>query len=257
MTRLAYVLVGLSLLSLSGCASLKMTPVEGQNVIYESGDPVVVGQSDVGVVAVKGLGQNPSNPQDRRAAFGVTFINHSSRPINFGVENIQATDGKGKRLRVYTAEDLEREARAQAIAAAIAVGLNAGAQSFAAAQPSRSYYNGGYSGTSNYNVSNRYNQPVGTIAGRHSGTTYGTATTYNPAQTALANQAIQANTSARMAGIQGDLGASLAFADQILQTTTVFPGQMVSGFVITKRAPCIIVAVDVAGRSQRAVFNVK
>lgn len=251
------VLIGLSLFSLSSCASLKMTPVEGQNVVYESGDPVVVGKSDVGIVAVKGLGQNPSNPQDRRAAFGVTFINTSSSPINFGIENIQASDGKGKRLRVYTAEDLEREARAQAIAAAIAVGLNAGAQSFAAAQPSRSYYNGGYAGTSNYNVSNRYNQPVGTISGYHSGTTYGTATTYNPAQAAIANQAIQANMANQMAGIQGNLGSSLAFAQEILQTTTVFPGHMVSGFVIAKRAPRINLTIGVAGHSQKAAFDVK
>jgi hypothetical protein len=234
---------------------MQMSPSAGQRVIYNHGNPVIVLAYPEGTVTVEGLGESPM--RDGRAAFGVTFDNRSHSSIDFGLENLTATDGAGRPVRIYSARDLEREARTNAMIQALAVGLNSAGQSMAAAQPSYSTYSGSYYGTSRYTAYNRYNRSIGSLNGQQSGAFYGSSTTYNPAQTALANQAIQQNASTQMGGIQGRLAQSIAFTSQVLARTTVSPNSSVSGLVITKRASRVNLLIEVGGSSQTATFEIK
>jgi hypothetical protein len=158
---------------------------------------------------------------------------------------------------LFSAADIEREARTNAAIQSFAIGLNAASQTMAASQPSYTTYSGSYSGNSSYNVYNRYGQPAGNISGYQSGTGYGTATTYNPAQTAIANQAIQQNARVQMGGVQGQLASGLGLASEMLATTTVPPGASVTGVVIAKRSKTIFLSASVAGEKGSAKFLVK
>ncbi len=239
----------------SACSSMQITAQPGQNVVYNHGHQVIVSSKKSSLVAIEGLGA--SNQNRGRAVFCITCINRTKSPIDIGLENITAKNEAGRPVRIYSDEDLKREARIAAAMQAMAVGMNAGASAFAAAQPSYTSYSGSYSGTANYNAYTPYGRPVGSIQGYQSGNVYGSATTYNPAQAAIANQAIQQNTAIQMGGIQGQLASSLAQATEVLARTTVPPGATVSGLIIARKSAVTDFTVNLAGENHAANFEVK
>ena len=241
---------------LTGCAAMQITPAPGQNLVYSQGKAMVLCQSQKSekpAVCVAGEGPYQAN----LAMFTVGFRNHASRPVDFGLENISAVDGNGKLIKIYTPQEIQRGIQTQAAIQAFAVGMNAGSQAFAAAQPSYTSYSGSYSGTSNYNAYNRYGQPVGSLQGYQSGYGYGSATTYNPAQQVIANQAIQANTANQMNMIGNQMQGALGIVGQMLARTTVPPSALYQGIVIVKKSAATNFKINVAGREYTAAFLVK
>lgn len=213
--------IAIASFALTACSSIQITPQAGQKVIYDHGNAVVVGlkkNGENGGVGMQGLGDYGGG----RVAFGIAFHNKCKSPCDFSIANISATNEKGKKLRIYTGEDLEREARTRAAIAAACIALGQGAQSFAAAQPTYTTASGGYGGYTPY--------------GSYSGTYYGSATTYNPAQQVAANQAIQANTANQLNSVAHGLNQVLGSISQVLSRTTVFPNQQVQGMVIVKKS---------------------
>ena len=191
-----------------------------------------------------------------RLEFIVMVHNFSKQPFNFGTENIRAEDQKKKAIKIFTREKLESEARAEAAWMAFAVALNSAGQSFQAAQPTQTFYSGGYSGAANYNVYGKNNGYLGNIAGTQSGSTFGVATTYNPAATAAANAQIQGNMVQQMGLIQNAKANNLAAVRQILATTTVYPAGEYSGRLVINKAKEVSFAIEVGGESHTAVFDV-
>ena len=242
-------------LLLSACTSMQITAQPGQNVVFNRGNHAVISSKKAGLVAIEGLGAAPQN--NRRATFCITYINKTKSPVNVGLENISATNAKGQKIRLYSAEDLRNEARRQAAALAFAAGMNAGMQSYAAAQPSYTTYSGGYYGGANYNAYNSYGNHIGSLQGTQSGNFYGSASTYNPAQAAIANQAIQQNTAMQIGGIQNQLSASLARATDIFSLTTVPPGAQISGIIVAKKSSITNFTVKVNDESYSANFAIK
>ena len=156
-----------------------------------------------------------------RVAFGILYHNKTKSACDFSLANISATNAKGQKLRIYTGEELQREARTRAAIAAACIAMGQGAQSFAAAQPTYTSASGGYNGY--------------TPNGSHSGTYYGSATTYNPAQQVTANQAIQANTTSQLNSVANGLNQVLGSISQVLARTTVPPDQYLQRMVIVKK----------------------
>jgi hypothetical protein len=221
---------------LSACSQLQIKPVPGQNVIYKQGQGCVVPLRKNGEkagIGIVGIGSYTG----ARALFIVYFHNHTKNAVNFGLENIKACDGRGNSIRIYTPQEVTHQIRMQAAAQAMAIGLSAGCQSFAASQPTCTSYSGSYNGNASYNAYNAYGRPLGCIQGYENGTVSGTGTTYNPAQVAIANQAIQANMMNQMSMVGNQMQGQLGIAQQMLATTTIPPDGRYSGFLIIKRSP--------------------
>ena len=238
---------------LNACAPLQITPTPGQNMVYQQGRALVIPLKQNGEkqgIGIIGAGPYPGG----RVVFNVFFYNHAKTPVNFGLENISVTNAKGRPLRVYTPQEITQEIRFQATMQAVAVGLNAGCQSFAASQPSYTSYSGSYNSYGNYSAYNAYGRPLGSIQGYQNGNVYGSATTYNPAQVAIANQAIQANTMNQMNMIGNQMRGQLGIANQMLATTTVPPNAQYAGLVIVKRSPVTNFRFVFAGQYCSASF---
>jgi hypothetical protein len=242
MRTLPLLCIAIASIALTACSSIQITPQTGQRVIYDHGNAIVVGVKKNGQnsgVGMQGLGEYGGG----RVAFGVAFHNRCKSPCDFSLANISATNAKGEKLRIYTGEDLEREARTRAAIAAACIALGQGAQSFAAAQPTYTSGSGGYNGYTPY--------------GSYSGSYYGSATTYNPAQQVAANQAIQANTTSQLNSVAQGLHDSLGSISQVLARTTVFPNQKVLGMVIVKKSSVTNFKVLANGEEVPFTFLVK
>lgn len=241
---------------------MQIAPAPNQTVRYVDGSAMVISKMAKTGVGIIGLGAASSN--NDRPAFRIIFVNHSNSDVNFGLENIQVTDEHGRPVHIYSREELVRSAKTAALMRAFAIGMSAGAQSFAAAQPSTTTYSGnyygGYNGTSNYGVYNRYGENLGSINGYSSGTAYGSvsgsSTTYNPAQAAMANQAIQANEANQLGASQAQLGGEMGEASMELAENTVPPQRSIEGLLITKRARQMNFRVVVEGEVHTASFIV-
>jgi hypothetical protein len=240
-------------LMLCSCASTQITPKPGQTLFYHNGDGIVLSEKKQSTVAVRAAGTD----SDGRVQLEVVVSNKSRAPFNVGLEHISATSDAGHPLRIYSLADLEKQARTRAAMAAFAVGINAGAQSFAASQPTTTYTSGGYYGTSQYNVSNPQGRPLGTVTGSQLGSVYGNSTTFDPARTVMAQQAIQANAMSSAGAIQSGLAQSLQAAREIFALSTVFPGRSYAGLVVIKKAREIHLRVAAGSEIHSAAFTVK
>jgi hypothetical protein len=195
-----------------GCAGPTFTPIlaASQIVEYYQGEPRVVSRKSNVVSATL----VPSDMEDHTLIY-IAGLNNGSDPITFGTEDITA-DSRGRPLHVFTYEQLVRHEKIGAAFQRIGLGVSAGLRSAAAAQPSQTYVQGNvYSG---YGL-----QPVA----RYSGV----ATTYNPAETAAAQNAINAETRAQAEQMKAEAAPRMAEINSILRTTTIYPGQIAGGIV--------------------------
>ncbi len=200
----------------SGCATAyRVVPVQSPpaTVRYDNGSPTTDLEQRNGAVQVTPLQFN----EDGRLVFAVAAFNYSGQSVNFGIENIEARTSQNKNLRIYSVDDLAREARNKAIAADVALvilGAVAAAASEAAAHQS-------YRST--------YYTPHGVYRYK--------ATFYNPGQAAEGIAASSAATSAGIYAVHRTLNETIArIGESMLQTTTVDPGESVGGRVVVKRA---------------------
>ncbi len=242
MRNLPLLSIAITSIALTACSSVQITPQTGQRVIYDHGNAIVVGvkkNGDKAGVGMQGVGEYGGG----RVSFGVLYHNKTKSACDFSLANITATNAKGQKLRIYSGEELEREARTRAAIAAACIAMGQGAQSFAAAQPTYTSGSGGYSGYTPY--------------GSYSGSYYGSATTYNPAQQVAANQAIQANTTSQLNSVANGLNQVLGSISQVLARTTVPPDKFLEGMVIVKKSSVINFKVLANGEEVPFTFLVK
>ncbi len=238
-------LVALAALSLGACAtSYSVTPIAGaaQNLPYDHGAPVVMSKKENGAVRVA-----PTDTAFQgRMSLGVVAFNDSKVSANLGTENVHVYTAAGVSVPVFTYEQLAREAKTRAAWQTFAVALAAGANAYAASQPT---------------TVNSY----GTVYGSRGSVNYAsTATVYNPSNAALANSINQAQTSRSMGQISATLDATLAgLGSSILRTTTIEPGNAFGGNVIIGRPKfakgeeqALRVVVDFDGEEHEFRFSV-
>jgi len=180
-------------------------------------------------------------PAGQRGIVNLAVKNGAGKPFNIGPENVQVM-ADGKALKVFNHAEITREIQARATAAAIAVGLAGVSQAMYASMPATTTTYGTTSSYGNFAGTARptyggYN-PVN-YSGNYSGwgTYSGTSTTYNPAATAGALAAVNANTTQQVGMINQNRAAALQDANSMLKTTTVPPGQTYGGNVVFKLPP--------------------
>jgi hypothetical protein len=222
-----------------GCASPTLTPIPstGQAVEYHNGRPTIVSVKTN--VVITGL---ITNEVDDHAILYIGALNKSANTVTLGTENVSASSGS-RALTVFTYEKLVRHARVGATWQRVGLAMSAGARAGAAAQPSTTNVQGSvygpYGGQANYS---------------------GTAVTYDPAATAVAQSAINADTREQAAEINAQTSARMSQLSGILRTTTVHPGQFAGGVVeINNRGmkDTVNLQVDFAGETHRFAFRLK
>lgn len=207
-------LVAVSVLGLAGCATTyAVTPVASanQNVEYDRGNALVMSKKGNGAVRVSPV----STTFAKRIGLGVVAFNNGEFPANLGAENVKVFTSSGTPVRVFTYEQLVKEAQTAAAWQAFAVALAAGANAYAAAQPTTANTYGSAYGSGGY-------------------VNYQSTTTINsPVNAAIANQINQAQTERSMGQISATLDSTLAnLGSEILRTTTIQSGNAFGGQVV-------------------------
>ncbi|HEY8574422.1 hypothetical protein [Phenylobacterium sp.] len=215
---LKHTLAAAAALALTGCATTyALAPIASSNqeVTYDRGAALVMSKKDQGAVRVAPT----STAFEGRMSLGVVAFNDGSSNFNLGTENVQVFTANGTPVRVFTYEQLVKEAKTAAAWQTFAVALSGAANAYAASQPT---------------TVNTY----GTAYGSRTGfTNYAsTSTVYNPANAALANSINQAQTNRSLSMISRTLDDTLSgLGDSVLRTTTVEPGRAVGGNVIVNK----------------------
>ena len=234
-----------SALMLSACATTyAVTPVAApsQDVKYDNGSALVMSKKDHGAVRVSPT----ATSFEKRIGLGVVAFNDGTQAANLGAENVRAFTAAGAPVRVFTYEQLVKEAKTAAAWQAVAVALAAGANAYAAAQPTT------------YNT-------YGSAYGSRGYVNYQASTTvYNSANAAIANQINQAQTSRSMDQISASLDATLtSLGTSMLRTTTIEPGNAFGGQVVIEKpkfakgeAQTLRVVVTFAGEDHEFSFAI-
>lgn len=200
---------------LSGCATTyEITPmaIGATTTRYEQGVPMTASNLPSGSVQVKPVGVNDQG----RLMFGVAAINQSPASVNFGIENVSMFSEVGLPIRLFTHDELERQAKNAATWAAVAVAFAGAASAYAATQ-------------------NAYSTTTGSIYGPR-GTTNFVSQTYNPTAATLGVGAASAATAAGLIAINRSLDDTIANLNgRILQTTTIDPGMIYGGQIVSDR----------------------
>jgi hypothetical protein len=221
-------IAGLCLVFAAACATpyqLSAVPGPEQELEYYKGQATVTSFGATSVVAI-----SPSARSfEDRAGFVLTVINDGDAPQLIDTPQIEVVANEGA-LKVFTAAQLEKEARDAAAWQAFAVAMASASESYANSQAA---YSSSYTTAQTNTYGNSYS-PYGSTT--YSSTGYGSATTttYNPAVTQALEAQNRARTDAQMSAIKSQLAGSLSeLQDSILQATTVHPGQaFTSRFVV-------------------------
>ncbi len=224
-----YILLLYIIFTIIFLASCTMTirPSPNQAVEYEQGIAVLKSYKTNGAVVRLLTNEFKSeNPP----AFYVAVANYSDKPFLFSTDNISLTTN-GRLIKVFTYEDLKRKIELDQALMGLAIGLNAMSQSMMAAQPSYSYTSG-YANNSFYgNFNNWSSGNWGNFRGTSHGYYSSSTTTYDPAKTAIAQSAINANMTQQLAGVAATSNIQLNNLDVILQANTVNPGEYRGGVI--------------------------
>jgi hypothetical protein len=227
---------------LSGCATTyEITPlaIGTTTTRYEQGVPLTASNLASGSVQVKPVGVNDKG----RLMFGVAAINQSQVPMNFGIENVSMFSDAGLPIRLFTHDELERQAKNAATWAAVAVAFAGAASAYAATQ-------------------NAYSTTTGSIYGPR-GTTNFISQTYNPTAATLGVGAASAATAAGLIAINRSLDDTIANLNgRILQTTTIDPGMIYGGQIVTDRVKLdkpqiVVIHVGFNNEDHEFRYNVK
>ena len=176
---------------------------------YVKGVPTLDLQQVRGAVQLRFLGWDHSN-----AVFAIGFFNAGPEPVNVGVENLHAS-AEGKPIRIYTVDELTRQAKSRATWRKIGLAFLGGLGAAAAASQRSTYH--------------------GTIVSPYGGM-YSYSGSYPSLYGQLQADRISANTAASMSLIQYQLDATIgAIGDRVLQTTTVDPGASFGGLIVVQK----------------------
>lgn len=196
--------------AVSACAvtyDVRPVPGEGQSIRYLRGQATTFAQGQNGSIQVTPMGVNDKG----RLVFGVAAFNGAEEATNFGVENMTAQAG-GEPLRIFTAQELERMARNDAMIAAVIVAAAGAASAYAA--------------TSGPTYSSTMTTPRGVY----------TYQATDKAAQAIAAAAATATTAITLREINDNLDDTLiSLQNNVLQTTTIDPATSFGGQVITDR----------------------
>lgn len=247
---LRWMLCAAGLVLTTACAtpvgSFAPGPLSSQNSSYSNGAPVLFSQATRSTIAIG----PPSAIVDRSQRVQLLLLvrNTSDHPVTIGPNDVRASTETGEQLHVYTASELEREARSRAAWTQFGAAMQMMSNSMAAA-------NAGYTstyGTTNGTVSayTPRGSAYGTYSGTYTGSTYDSGAAAraqmqaNQQNAAIADQTRQ-ETEAIMANSQ-----SGAF-----QVQTIAPGGSYFTPVTLSRLPrgsrAILVEVTVAGELHR------
>jgi len=228
MKHSSFRLIGITILSLylQGCATfvtLSSRPAPEQEVIFVKGTEHVVSKKE-NIVSV-GL-CNKIRESGTRPEFIVFFSNKTANPINFSPENIKVSSN-GDDLKVYTYEELQREAQQQYAWSVFLVGLGGAARSLNAANAGYQYHSGSIQ--SNYYGSGGYGWGSATYSG----------VSYDAGAAHVAQMQAQAQTNAEMAQTANQYKETISRLDaNILQKTTIPPETTYGGIVVVESTKC-------------------
>jgi hypothetical protein len=183
-------------------------PSEGATASYERGIATVQIIRSNGIVQLTPLGLDHGG-----MTFLVTVFNNTDRPINFDLSNIRAS-ASGQAVRAIGVDELVRKAKNRAFWKSVGIGLLGGLAAGAASSRTNTFYS---SYTSRYGTSFamvRYPSFAGQLeADRITGTTV-----------------------YALAAIEGQLARTREMlSDQIVQTTTLQPGDSYAGRVVLSK----------------------
>lgn len=211
--------------SIAAAKERDFNPVAGpdQEVRFSDGKAVLMTGNQFANVAVSYI------PIDRKSAFIRVWIeNASEQQFNVSETSLSASSA-GSPLRVFTYAELVKQQKRREVWAAIATGIAAGANSYAASNAGYSNYSGTYQSHTNVGAmsTNTY--------GSYRGTSYNGGVAYlAQANAAAQNQAMFD----RFQAVAADAARTLQ--DRTLKANTLLPGQSVFGDVkigIPKASP--------------------
>lgn len=176
-----------------------------ESVRYFKDTPTVDLELNDGVVQVTPL------PLDHgRLSFGIAVYNDSHQPANLGIEHVAPTFD-GRPVRVFTKSELVKQAKNRAMWGQIGLAF-LGSLASATAASQRSYYRSSFV-TPRGTYRSYFSAP--SLAGQYQAAT------------------ISAGTGVGIALIQTQLDRTIAtLGDQVVQLTTVDPGESYAGFVV-------------------------
>ena len=208
-------------ISLAVATALIATPVAARDKVYALPSAGATASYDRGIPTVQIVRANgivqltPIGMDHGGMTFVVTVFNNSDRPINFDLSNIQAGSG-GQPIRPMSVDELIRKAKNRAFWRSVGIGLLGGLAVGLASSRNNTYYSSYRSlYGSSYTVI-RYPS----IAGQIEAANLSVATGY--ALTAIDRQLSQTRE---------------MLSDQIVQTTTLQPGDSYAGRVVLAKLP--------------------
>ena len=172
---------------------------------YLKGVPTLDLQQQRGAVQLRSLGFYNNRPM-----YVIAFYNGGTEPVNIGLEDIRVTKD-GETLRVFSVQELERQAKKKAWWTQFGMAL-AGGFSAAAAANQRDYYRSSIS------------SPYGTFTVHSS---------YPSLAGQLRAQSITMNTAYGIAAVQYQLDQTIDMVNNhVVQRTTVDPGSTYGGLIV-------------------------
>jgi len=209
--KAAHIVAAIALVSVTQPAyakkrvEIQAEQIGSETVRFYKGRPTVDLTLSDGAVQV-----TPHNIQDKRVAFVVAVYNDGRQPINFGIADVSASINSSS-IAILSKDDLIRKAENKALWSQIGMALLGGVAAGLAASQTNTY-------------------------SAHTYTPYGTYSTYYSAPSvagALQAQAITNSTAYGISAIQHKLDiARETLTNDVLQLTTVDPGQGYSGVVV-------------------------
>jgi hypothetical protein len=207
------------LLLMQGCAStisIKPDVYESQRTVYEAGTEAIISTQNT-IVAIRATEETYLS--SKRPSFLVTVHNPTDTEFVFSTEDITVSLNDFD-LAVLTYDQLVKEIKQQQMAAAIAVGFAAAANSYSAAQAGHQY-----------NYGNTYS-PYGYGTYPNSTNNFYSGYSYNAAAAQQAQAAAQQQNQANFALLQAETEKALnEVSNTILRKQTVMPGQWHGGVV--------------------------
>jgi len=172
---------------------------------YVKGVPTLDLQQQRGAIELRSLGFYNNHPM-----FAIAFYNAGPEPVNIGLDDIHAV-ANGTVLRVFSVEELERQAKHKAWWSQFAIAMLGGVSAGLAASQHDTYHS--------------------TITGPYG--TYTIHTSYPSLAGQLQAQNISLNTAWSIAAIQYQLDRTIELInDHVVQRTTVDPGSTYGGLII-------------------------
>lgn len=196
---------------------LDLTAQTGQPSAYVTGQESIDDPQQDTVVRVL----EPRASSEKQGLIAVAVLNRSGAPLNFGPENVTIKLDDGTVVPMLTYDELIHRQKKRETWQRIGLALGAAGRGSQAGQAGYSYGSGNYSG-----------QTYGTYgATPYSARTTGTVNTtiYNPAEAAAAQAQTNAQTQRDAATLAENQSAARNQIAQVMQTTTVGPGQVFSG----------------------------